>query len=95
MKNGSSCPTFLTEPIPAVVNTGIYIAIAVGFAILAGLAIVLGYWLTKSKTEDDVLLKGVDPFTTGQTVTNPIHEPSTKIYTNKLFDEVGGGNDGL
>jgi hypothetical protein len=92
---GGSCLTFLIEEAPAIISTPTYIAIAAaGFALVA-LAALLAFLLKKSKSNDDILLHGKDPFTSGAVVENPIHVPDTQVIHNPLFNTAGGGDKEL
>jgi len=94
-KRNGTCLSFVIEQAPAIVSTPVYIAIAGGFAALIAIAAILGFLLKKSKSDSDILLKGVDPFHEGAIVENPIHVPSTNVSVNPIFNSAGGGDKDL
>jgi len=94
-KSNASCPSFLVEPAPAIVSTPVYIALAGGLFGLVALAAIIAFFLKTSKSDSEILLKGEDPFLSGAVVENPIHEPSTNVTLNPIFDSAGGGDTDL
>jgi len=88
-KKNDSCVTFSIQGAPPQISTGTFIALGVGLAALVGLAVLLAFLLKKSKSTDDILLNGKNPFETGMAITNPLHEPDKKVFQNQLFKEGG------
>jgi len=94
LQPGSECIFVKIEQPPAIVSTPTFIALGVGLGALALLAIGLAFLLKKSKTNDDMLLHGKDPFSEGQVLQNPDYKAQTEVVQNKLF-ETGIGDDKL
>jgi len=95
LSGNGTCDTFSIQQAPAIVNTPLYIALAAGFGVLVALAILIAILLGTSKSKDDILLKGQDPFTSGMVVQNPLHETSTQTYSSKIFETGTPGDKDL
>jgi hypothetical protein len=95
LQPGSECILIKIEQPPAIVATSTFIALGAGLAALVLLAIALAFLLKKSKTDDDMLLHGKDPFSDGQVLQNPDYVAETQVTKNKLFESVGGNDKDL
>jgi len=95
MNNGESCPSLIIQEVPPTDLTGVYIALAIGLAVLALLAAIIAYVLKNSKSTDSLLLDGIDPFSQSGTTASPIYQQQTEIHSSGIFQSNTTGDTDL
>jgi len=80
------CPIPIVQEIPPPDFTTTYIAIAAGSGVALVLAIGAAFLISRSKSDSDLLLNGIDPFGVGtSTVASGIYQEETVKGQNQLF----------